>query len=103
MTISAWRILRFGFFEANLQAGELRKQGLKVRLQDQPFQILAMLLERPGELVTRQEIQAAWPANTFVDPDHGLTTPSTATGGLATRWETPGLETLPRKYRSLGG
>ena len=56
MSISAWWILRFGSFEANVRVGELRKQGLKVKLQDQPFQILVMLLERPGELVTRQEI-----------------------------------------------
>ena len=73
MSISAWRVLRFGSFEANVKEGELRKQGLKVRLQDQPFQILVMLLERPGELVTRQEIhQKLWPADTFVDFDHGL-------------------------------
>ena len=73
MGTSVGRILRFGSFEANMRAGELRKRGIKVRLQDQPFQILVMLLGRPGELVTRQEIhQKLWPADTFVDFDHGL-------------------------------
>ena len=65
--------LRFGTFELDLRAGELRKHGLRVRLQEQPFQILAMLLERPGEVVTREELQKKlWPADTFVDFDHGL-------------------------------
>jgi TolB-like protein/DNA-binding winged helix-turn-helix (wHTH) protein/Flp pilus assembly protein TadD len=65
--------LRFGVFELDLRAGELRKHGLRVRLQEQPFQILAMLLEHPGEVVTREELQKKlWPADTFVDFDHGL-------------------------------
>jgi TolB-like protein/DNA-binding winged helix-turn-helix (wHTH) protein/Flp pilus assembly protein TadD len=65
--------LRFGLFELDLRAGELRKHGLRVRLQEQPFQILAMLLEHPGEVVTREELQKKlWPADTFVDFDHGL-------------------------------
>ena len=65
--------LRFGVFELDLRAGELRKHGLLVRLQEQPFQVLAMLLEQPGEVVTREELQEKlWPANTFVDFDHGL-------------------------------
>jgi TolB-like protein/DNA-binding winged helix-turn-helix (wHTH) protein len=65
--------IRFGVFEVDLQARELRKQGFKVKLQEQPFQILSMLLERPGELVTREEIQKRlWPADTFVDFDSGL-------------------------------
>jgi TolB-like protein/DNA-binding winged helix-turn-helix (wHTH) protein/Flp pilus assembly protein TadD len=65
--------LRFGVFELDLRAGELRKHGLRVRLQEQPFQILAMLLEHPGEVVTREELQTKlWPADTFVDFDHGL-------------------------------
>jgi DNA-binding winged helix-turn-helix (wHTH) protein len=69
------RIVRFGVFEANLQAGELRKNGLKIRLGGQPFQVLAMLLEQPGELVTRQELQQKlWPDGTFVDFDHSLNT-----------------------------
>jgi Tol biopolymer transport system component/DNA-binding winged helix-turn-helix (wHTH) protein len=64
---------RFGLFEADLRSAELRKSGRKVKLQDQPFQVLAMLLERPGEMVTREELRGAlWPADTSVDFDHGL-------------------------------
>jgi TolB-like protein/DNA-binding winged helix-turn-helix (wHTH) protein/Flp pilus assembly protein TadD len=65
--------LRFGVFELDLRAGELRKHGLRVRLQEQPFQILAMLLEHADEVVTREELQKKlWPEDTFVDFDHGL-------------------------------
>ncbi len=65
--------LRFGVFELDLRAGELRKHGLQVRLQEQPFQVLVMLLGHPGEVVTREELQKKlWPADTFVDFDHGL-------------------------------
>jgi len=65
--------LRFGVFELDPRAGELRKHGLRVRLQEQPFQVLAMLLEHPGEVLTREELQRKlWPADTFVDFDHGL-------------------------------
>ncbi|HKC80193.1 MAG TPA: tetratricopeptide repeat protein [Gemmatimonadaceae bacterium] len=65
--------LRFGVFELDLRAGELRKRGLRVRLQEQPFQVLAILLEHGGEVVTREELQKQlWPANTFVDFEHGL-------------------------------
>jgi TolB-like protein/DNA-binding winged helix-turn-helix (wHTH) protein/Tfp pilus assembly protein PilF len=65
--------IRFGVFEVDLQGRELRKQGFKVKLQEQPFQILSMLLERPGEIVTREEIKKRlWPADTFVDFDNGL-------------------------------
>jgi TolB-like protein/DNA-binding winged helix-turn-helix (wHTH) protein/Flp pilus assembly protein TadD len=65
--------VRFGIFEVDLRAGELRKHGLRVRLQEQPFKVLAMLLERSGEVVTREELQKKlWPADTFVDFDHGL-------------------------------
>jgi TolB-like protein/DNA-binding winged helix-turn-helix (wHTH) protein/Flp pilus assembly protein TadD len=64
---------RFGVFELDLRAGELRKHGLRVRLQEQPFQLLAILLEHSGEVVTREELQKKlWPADTFVDFDHGL-------------------------------
>jgi DNA-binding winged helix-turn-helix (wHTH) protein/Tol biopolymer transport system component len=66
-------IVRFGLFEANLQSGELRRNGQKVRLQEQPFQLLAVLLEKCGEIVTREELRARlWPSDTFVDFDHGL-------------------------------
>ena len=69
------RIARFGVFELNLAAGELRKGGTKLRLQEQPFQVLALLLERAGEVVTREELrQKLWPADTFVDFDHSLNT-----------------------------
>src|SRR5579863_4216014 len=65
--------LRFGVFELDLRSGELWKHGLRVRLQEQPFQVLVMLLEHPGELVTREELQKRlWPADIFVDFDHGL-------------------------------
>ena len=65
--------LWFGVFEVDLRAGELRKKGMRVRLQGQPFQVLAMLLEHPGEVVTREELQKRlWPADTFVDFDQGL-------------------------------
>src|SRR5467141_3673671 len=65
--------LSFGVFELDLRAGELRKHGLRVRLQEQPFQVLATLTEHPGEVVTREELQKKlWPADTFVDFDHGL-------------------------------
>ena len=66
-------VIRFGPFEVDLRAGELRKHGLKTRLQQQPFRVLALLLEHPGEVVTREELrQAIWPADTFVDFDEGL-------------------------------
>jgi len=65
--------IRFGAFELEPESGELRKQGLKVRLQEQPFQILQILLEHPGKVVTREELQQRiWPSDTFVDFDHGL-------------------------------
>jgi TolB-like protein/DNA-binding winged helix-turn-helix (wHTH) protein len=67
------RRFRFGLFEADLNSSELRKNGVKIKLQEQPFQILALLLEHRGELVTREELQKKlWPADTFVDFDVGL-------------------------------
>ena len=67
------RIVRFGVFELDLKAGELRRSGLKVKLQEQPLQVLTALLENPGEVVTREELrEKLWPADTFVDFDHGL-------------------------------
>lgn len=71
--IRSSRVIRFGSFEADLANGELRKNGLKVKLQERPFQILAILLERPGDVVTREEFrQRLWPADTFVDFDHSM-------------------------------
>src|ERR1700688_2892108 len=66
-------LIRFGVFELDTGNRELRKQGLKVRLQEQPFQILRVLLEHPGKVVTREELQQRiWPSDTFVDFDRGL-------------------------------
>jgi len=66
-------VRRFGAFEINLQSGELRKNGMRLRFSGQPFQVLAVLVERPGEMVTREELQSKlWLADTFVDFDHGL-------------------------------
>jgi cholera toxin transcriptional activator len=69
------RVFRFGTFEVNQATGELRKQGIRIKLHSQPFQVLVMLLERPSELVTREEMRLRlWGEDTFVDFDHGLNT-----------------------------
>src|ERR1035438_10596396 len=69
------RVFRFGAFELNEATGELRKQGIRIKLHSQPFQVLVMLLERPSELVTHEEMrQRLWGEDTFVDFDHGLNT-----------------------------
>jgi DNA-binding winged helix-turn-helix (wHTH) protein/Tol biopolymer transport system component len=71
--VESARTLRFGVFELNLRVGELRRNGIKIKLQEQPFQVLSQLLERPGDVVTREELRdRLWPADTFVDFDHGL-------------------------------
>ena len=73
MSGNGTRMIQFGVFEVDQRAGELRRNGARVKLQEQPFQILALLLERPGEVVTREELQTRlWPADTFVDFDHSL-------------------------------
>lgn len=65
--------IRFGFFAVDLKSRELSKRGVKIKLQDQPFEVLAARLERPGQLVTREQLQARiWAGNTFVDFDRGL-------------------------------
>jgi len=96
---------RFGSFEMDLRAGELRKHGVRIRLQTQPFQILGMLLERPGEVVTREELRRAlWPGDTFVDFDHGLNNAiNRLREALGDSAESPRfLETLPRRgYRFI--
>ncbi len=99
------RVLRFDNFELDTRSGELRKQGLKLRLQGQPLQVLAMLLNRAGDLVTREELRAEiWPADTFVDFNHSLH------NAIARIRETLGdsagtpryIETLPRRgYRFI--
>ncbi len=72
-TNSPFRVIRFSTFEVNLHTRELRQRGQKIKLQEQPLQILAALLERPGELVTREELRnKLWPADTFVDFDRSL-------------------------------
>ncbi len=70
---SSVRLVRFGVFEVDLRAGELRKKGTKIRLQGQPYLLLITLVKQPGEIVTREELQSLlWPQDTFVDFDHGL-------------------------------
>src|SRR5216684_6807276 len=69
------RVARFGVFELDLDAGELRKQGVRLQLQPKPLQMLAILLERPGEIVTRDELRRRlWDDDTFVDYESGLNT-----------------------------
>ncbi len=99
------RVARFGLFEADFERRSLTKGGLRVRLQDQPFQVLALLLERPGELVTREDLrQKLWSADTFVEFDRSL---NTAIGKLRTALgdsaDNPRfIETVPRRgYRFL--
>jgi DNA-binding winged helix-turn-helix (wHTH) protein len=98
------RMVRFGTFEVDLQTGELRKAGQKLKFSGQPFQVLAILLERPGEVVTREELQKRlWP-DTFVDVDHNLNTAiNKIREVLGDASENPKfVETLPRKgYRFI--
>lgn len=100
------RIVRFGIFEIDLKAGELRRRGLRVKLQQQPLQVLAALLEHPGEVVTRDELRnKLWPADTFVDFDHGLNAAiKRLRDALGESAETPiFVETVARRgYRFIG-
>jgi TolB-like protein/DNA-binding winged helix-turn-helix (wHTH) protein len=102
------KILRITFdrFEVDLRSGELRKNGRRLRLQEQPFQLLALLLERPGEVVTREEIcRKLWQADTFVDFDHSLGTAiNKIREALGDSADHPRfVETLPRRgYRFIG-
>jgi TolB-like protein len=95
--------IRFGVFEADIEAGELRRSGVKVRLQEQPFQVLAALLERPGQVITRAELQKKiWIADTFVNFDCGLNKAvNRLRHALGDSADTPKfIETLPRRgYR----
>ena len=101
------RAIRFGAFEVDLHAGELRKQGVKIKLQDQPLRILEMLLAHPGQLVTREELRSRlWPSDTFVDFDHGLNKAiNKLREALGDSAENPQfVETIPRRgYRFTGG
>ncbi len=103
--VPARHIVRFGVFELDLAAGELRKSGVRIRLQEQPFQVLAFMLERPGEVITREELrQKLWPADTFVDFDHSLNTAvNKLREALGDSASTPRyVETLARRgYRFL--
>jgi cholera toxin transcriptional activator len=95
----------FGAYRVDLRTGELRKHGHKIRLAGRPFQILAMLLEQPGELLTRKELQSKlWPADTFVDFEHGVNAAmQTLRRALCDSHKKPRyIETLPRRgYRFI--
>ena len=97
--------VRFGVFELDLAAGELRKQGVRVRLQEQPLQVLGYLVEHAGNVVTRDDLrQKLWPADTFVDFDHSLNTAiNKLREALSDSASTPHyIETIPRRgYRFL--
>jgi eukaryotic-like serine/threonine-protein kinase len=98
-------ILRFGVFEVDLRSAELRKQGVRVKLQDQPFQVLRLLLQHPRELVTRDELRSQiWPADTFVDFDNSLNAAiNKLREALGDSADSPRfIETLPRRgYRFI--
>ena len=99
------KLIRFGAFELDVHAGELRKQGARIRLQEQPLRILEMLLTHPGELVTREELRdRLWPSDTFVDFDHGLNKAiNKLREALDDSAESPRfVETIPRRgYRMI--
>ncbi len=99
-------LIHFGEFELDDCAGELRRQGTKLKLQDQPLQILQILIQRPGEIVSREELQKKiWPSDTFVDFDHGINNAiERLREALGDTADTPGfVETLPRRgYRFIG-
>lgn len=102
---SQTRVYRFGLYEADVRSGELRKNGVKLKVQGQPFEVLIALLERPNEVVTREELrQRLWPSDTFVDFDHSLNTAINKLRDLL--GDTAGnprfVETLPKRgYRFL--
>ena len=97
--------VRFGVFELDLRTGELRKAGVRINLPEQPFQVLKALLDRPGDLVTREELrQRLWPAETFVDFEHGLNAAvRRLRDALGDSADVPRfVETLPRRgYRFI--
>lgn len=98
-------VVRFGIFDADLATGELRRRGVRVSLQEQPFQVLSALLDRPGDLVTREELRTRiWPSAVFVDFEHGLNKAiSKLRRALGDSADNPRfVETLPRRgYRFL--
>src|SRR2546425_1830324 len=95
----------FGAFEVDLEAGEVRKHGIRLKLQEQPFQVLALLLRRPGQVVTREELRTQlWSADTFVDFEHGLNSAiNKLREALGDSADNPRfVETLPRRgYRFI--
>ena len=99
------RIVRFGTFELDLSKRELRKSGVRIKLHGQPFEVLAMLLERPGETIPREAVQQRlWPTDTFVDFDHGVNTAiNRLREALGDSAENPRfIETVPRRgYRFI--
>jgi TolB-like protein/DNA-binding winged helix-turn-helix (wHTH) protein len=99
-------IVQFGTFEADLRSGELRKQGKRIKIQEQPFHVLTVLLRRPGEVVTREELRNQnWPPDTFVDFDNSLNTAiNKLRDALGDSADSPRfIETLPRRgYRFIG-
>src|ERR1700728_762767 len=104
-TAHQFRVLRFGEFEADLRSRELRKAGVRLKFGGLPFQVLSILLEQPGEVVTREELQKRlWP-DTFVDVEHNLNTAiNKIREVLGDSAESPRfVETLPRRgYRFIG-
>jgi Tol biopolymer transport system component/DNA-binding winged helix-turn-helix (wHTH) protein len=98
-------VVRFGAYEADLLSGELRKSGIRLKIQDRPFQILAILLEHPGIVVTREQLQKRlWPEDTFVDFEHGLNTAiNKLRDALSDEADNPRfIETLPKRgYRFI--
>ena len=102
---SARAVIRFATFEVDVAAGELRRQGVKTRLQEQPLKVLLLLLSRPGDVVTREELRAQlWPADTFVDFEHSLNAAvKRLRDALGDSADNPRfIETLPRRgYRFL--
>jgi eukaryotic-like serine/threonine-protein kinase len=105
LEIRSRSILRFGVFEVDVRAGELRKQGVRIKLQEQPFHVLTVLLQRPGEVVTREELRSEnWSADTFVDFDNSLNTAiNKLREALGDSADSPRfIETLPRRgYRFI--
>ena len=99
------RVVRFATFQVDLRSGELSKQGVKIKLQEQPFRVLTVLLQRPGELVTREELRNQnWPPDTFVDFENGLNTAiNKLRDALGDSADNPRfIETLPRRgYRFI--
>jgi len=98
-------VVRFGMYELDQRAGELRKDGVRIRLQEQPLQILCLLLDQPGNIITRKELrQKIWPSDTFVDYDHGINNAiKRLREALGDTAETPlFIETLPKRgYRFI--